>query len=636
MRGSFGNKVSALAIAVAVASAVLFGAGTAVAEEPRDDAFSYVTDPYGVVGSSERDLEYALADLNRSEGLDVRFVFVNDFSGADGQSWAESTRLLTGSTDQEILFAIETGGLEDGYSTAPNVKLTDQQIDAVYYDYVLPALKRGDWAGSVDAAVRGFESTFAAIHAADGSKSPSPAPSSKPVKPVPGFTASGKSESSVIGIIMLILIGVGVLSWVVIRRRLARKRLEAEAAGRESELGALVLALDDRIKAAREEIGFAEATFTDELVAPAKRQIDAVASEAVTLMTNYNAVLDIVDLRTRVGQLGQCLAAAHELDARLSEPMEYLRQLQAAAQNPGEALDRLGDDLAGLLQVAVEMQGTQQKLAGRCVGPDADALSRVCVDLAAACDRAQAAAANAQYSQGGSSDSAKGRSEPHRVDFLERYAAALQDSAGLSRALSIAEGVSRQLEELDRSVDIEIEALDAQISAAIDEAQGNPSCAESPRLLQYCQSAITSRNALACSLPRDPRIVVGRLAQVRIEVQRGRSTLSAAVQAQRAAQMQAQAQRAAQQSSYNSRAGTSDSEPSRHSSSWRSSSGTSGYSGSSSSSSSWTSSSSSSSSSSSRGGGGGRSSGGESDSSRGGGGGRSSDSSGRGGGGGRR
>ncbi|MYV65928.1 TPM domain-containing protein, partial [Streptomyces sp. SID2131] len=90
-----------------------------------------ITDRVGALGDRRASVEQALDRLYEQERVQLFVVYVRDFSGRSGQSWADATAERNGFGADDLLLAVATHDRRYGYSADPGSGLTQARLDAV-------------------------------------------------------------------------------------------------------------------------------------------------------------------------------------------------------------------------------------------------------------------------------------------------------------------------------------------------------------------------------------------------------------------------------------------------------------------------------------------------------------------------
>lgn len=299
------NRTAVAVLAAVVAAAPILGTSPrAAAADPVDLAGAYVADRTGVLAGSLDEVEAALDALYDRTGTGLYVAVVDRFSGAaDGQSWADASAVASGLGDDDLLLAIAVDDREYRWSVADVYPLSDAQLDGVAGDRLEPALRDDRWA---DALV-GF---------ADG---------------LGDELEGGPSFAPVLVVAAVVVaIAIGVV-WLVRRRSVRRPADGPTLAELDRDAGSLLVALDDALRDAEQELGFAEAQFGAAAVA------------------DFRATL--ADARARVGE---AFAIRQRLDdgdpespdearAQTARVIELCREAHAALQAQADDFARLRD-----------------------------------------------------------------------------------------------------------------------------------------------------------------------------------------------------------------------------------------------------------------------------------------------------
>ncbi|MGB7424242.1 MAG: TPM domain-containing protein, partial [Ornithinimicrobium sp.] len=137
----------------------LWAPSAAMAEEPLDLP-GQIYDSAGVLDGDEDQVQSALEDLQDERGLQLFVAFVDTFEGAgdnSGAAWAEATFNASGMGGDDVLLVVAVQDRKYGSYTTADSGLTRDQVVAVENDFVTPALADDDWAGAAVAAAQGYQ-----------------------------------------------------------------------------------------------------------------------------------------------------------------------------------------------------------------------------------------------------------------------------------------------------------------------------------------------------------------------------------------------------------------------------------------------------------------------------------------------
>ncbi len=377
--------------------------------DPPSRLATQVTDRVGALTAGRSQVDAALARLRTDTGLQLFVVFVDSFDGTAAQAWADRTAALSDLGDRDALLAVATEDRSYAYSFGPT-GLTDAQLEQVARDDIEPALTRSDWAGAVVGAADGYR---AAAAGAPGSG-------------IGGSTGIGLG-SLLCPLAMIAAVIIGALLWVRARRRGARGTqpgapdqldtdspqaggqpagpVDPHAASSTADLdaraNALLIELDDDLRASERELALATAQYGPTATAKFQQAFDAArqdVAEAFRLrMTLDEEPAPDEPARRRIFAeiITRCEAADARLDAE-SEQFDRLRDLEGRVEEVAAEVQRRSAAVEAALPAAESALHTIiQRYAGATVTAVQDNVRAARERLAFAADalrRARAAA----------------------------------------------------------------------------------------------------------------------------------------------------------------------------------------------------------------------------------------------------
>lgn len=313
-----------------------------------------ITDPAGVLSDTPA-VQAALDTLRADTDMQLFVVYVPTFDGLSGEDWANKTYALSGFGVDDALLAVATDDRRYGLVIDLDAPISDAQFSSISRA-VEDKLTAKDWDG-------------AAITAANTLRSE--------------LTGGGTSIITVLlvgGLIVLVVIGL--VMW-----RSSRKRASAgnPAEGQLSTLSTVdlnrrassaLVAIDDELKTAEQELGFAQAQFGDEATTRFAATLEA-SKERVTRAFTLRQQLDdetpeaepqarlmMAEIITICSEVAEALAAD-------SKPFDELRDLQAKAP---ELLAAAGRDIP---TIRARIEPARATLAGLALAYPASALASV-------------------------------------------------------------------------------------------------------------------------------------------------------------------------------------------------------------------------------------------------------------------
>ncbi|MFD9036106.1 TPM domain-containing protein [Streptomyces sp. NPDC059567] len=310
-----------------------------------------ITDTVGALGDRRSAVAQALDQLYDDRRIQLFVVYVRDFSGRSGQSWADATADRNGLGVNDLLLAVATHDRQYGYSADPASRFTQAQLDDVAQTAIEPALRQNDWAGAAIGAANGYGAVLAG--------QPVPAPTITPGDPDPGGGADeGTSGTDLV--LPIVLVGgagaVAAYAWTKRRRRTGAGSGAPPQTGQgwgtpkepaqvpleelDGQARQTLVATDDAVRTSQEELGFASAQFGDEAVRQFTEAV-AFAKEELTAAFRLRQKLDDAfpeDDATRRSMLDEIIRRCGEADTRLDAEAADFDRLRALGRNAPEAL----------------------------------------------------------------------------------------------------------------------------------------------------------------------------------------------------------------------------------------------------------------------------------------------------------
>lgn len=303
------------AAVAAVASAVLLAAGPGAAPavaDPPLDLPTAVTDLADVLPpADEARVATALAGLAEASPYQLFVVYVDSFDGLGNRAWADATAEASGLGRDDILLAVAVDDRRYQVSVDGDIALTDDALTRVEQDDIEPALRDDDWAGAAVAAAEGYE---------------------RAANPPAGAGTIVLRVVLVLG--ALALLGYGVAR--VVRHRRAADRAAAELDALDERSSRALVATDDAVAAAAQEVAFAEAQFGADAAAPfaaalaQARELLAEAFRSRQLLDDDEHDTDARRTSLAYAVLDGCTRVEQVLAAQ-QEPLAALRALHERA-----------------------------------------------------------------------------------------------------------------------------------------------------------------------------------------------------------------------------------------------------------------------------------------------------------------
>jgi uncharacterized membrane protein YgcG len=237
-----------------------------------------VTDQTERLSGREAEVEEAIDTVLRDRDVQVFVLFVATTDELNAPDFASETARQNslGANDALVLVAIDDR--TDAIWVADGLRqIDDAEIHSIIADDLEPRLRDGEFAGAAIAAVNAL-----------GEASIGTAATPVATRPVAGGGGATTGEPSggdgglVTFGLLLVLVGVALVGWWLWRRRqqlLAEGERNRRTARLARDANALLIATDERIRDAQQEIGFVEAEYGTEEVEPLKEAIAEAQSD---------------------------------------------------------------------------------------------------------------------------------------------------------------------------------------------------------------------------------------------------------------------------------------------------------------------------------------------------------------------
>ncbi|MFF7773233.1 TPM domain-containing protein [Streptomyces tanashiensis] len=308
-----------------------------------------ITDRVDALGDRRASVVQALDRLYDDRRVQLFVVYVRDFSGRSGQSWADATAERNALGLDDVLLAVATHDRQYGYSADPDSRLTQAQLDEVARTAIEPALRQNDWAGAAIGAANGYDAVLAGL--------PVPTPTLTPGPADPGAAPDDGTSAADLVLPLVLVGGAGAVAAYAYTRRRRRAETRTTPGGGQGwgppketappsleeldgEARRTLVATDDAVRTSQEELGFASAQFGEEAVRPFTEAVD-FAQEQLTASFRLRQKLDDSfpeDDSTRRTMLDEILRRCAEANARLDAETEDFDRLRALERTAPEAL----------------------------------------------------------------------------------------------------------------------------------------------------------------------------------------------------------------------------------------------------------------------------------------------------------
>ncbi|SBN63716.1 Uncharacterized membrane protein YgcG, contains a TPM-fold domain [Curtobacterium sp. 9128] len=474
-RGTSRRWAARLAAATITALLVLAPATAARATAPVGLDGAYVLDDADALTSSQQsDVEQAVQDLYSETKTQLYVVFVPEFTDpTDHGAWGDAVMSKNQIQNDSILLSIAVDERNYDVQQTNETSISSGDVESAVNDDLLPKLKADDWAGAATAFANGLAQT----------------------QQPPNLTW--------LWILLLVVVVAIVVIVLVIRTRnkrrtaAATKAQQASLADLERTAGAALVTIDDELRTAEQEVGFATAQFGPDAAKPFADAV-ATAQKNVRKAFTFQQQLDdeIPDSpQQRADWSNQIIAICEQAHAAIEEQTDSFDKLRSLEDGVEAAAVSLGEAVraapATVTDAAASLERIRSTYSGRTLATVADSVDQARQVLEYATERSQAA--DAAISSGD-----KGQAVVAVRDAQHALAQVQQLSAS-------ATGAEASFREATARVDAMRLDIEGDVAAARAMKTGGPDLAS---------AVVTAETVLRERLdPKDPIAAVDALTQ---------------------------------------------------------------------------------------------------------------------------
>ncbi|WP_181437847.1 TPM domain-containing protein [Curtobacterium sp. MCLR17_044] len=438
---------------------VLAPAATAHATAPVDLGGAYVLDEADALTASQQSkVEQAVQDLYSETQTQLYVVFVPSFTDpTDHTEWGRAVLEQNQIDTDGILLSVAVDERNYDVQQTNETAISSSDVENAVNDSLLPELKQGDWSG-------------AAVAFADG------------------LTQSQAPVDLTWLWILLLVVVVGLIVVVLVIRTRNKRRTAAATEAQEASLadlertaGGALVTIDDELRTAEQEVGFASAQFGPDAAKPFADAVQAAQREVRKAFTIRQQLDDeIPDTpQQRAEWANQIIVICERAHAAIEEQTEAFDQLRSLEDGIEDAAASLAQAVAAapasVGAAAAALDRVRARYTGRTLATVANNVDQAHQVLAFATERSNAATASIAAGDKGeavvavrdaqhalaqvqqltdgalaaeqSFDEATARAEAMRIDIQGDVAAARSLRSGgpdLAAAVTRAEAVLRQ------------------------------------------------------------------------------------------------------------------------------------------------------------------------------------------------
>jgi hypothetical protein len=356
--------------ATACIAAILFAAASSSMAAAEDvlRLDGPVTDSAGVLEGQASDVEGAIDRTLEQHHVQVFVLFVNTTGDVPMADYAQQTAATNSLGVDDALLAVAMDDRTDYIWISDGLDaITDDELDSILSEELEPRLRDGDAAGAAIAAVE-------ALGVANDSPAPTEAPIVPgPVTPVPsagsgggGAPSGGGIGSWIIALILLAGGGFLVYRWWESRRTSAQtaatgvpaappKPTELSGPELRQRANAMLIATDERIRDAQQEVDFAEAQYGPEAVVELRDAVAKASDELAQSFTLRQRLDDDQpeDEATREGMQREIVERTTRAQTMLDAETGRIRQLR----------DLERDAPATLIELPGRIEAVEERIA---------------------------------------------------------------------------------------------------------------------------------------------------------------------------------------------------------------------------------------------------------------------------------
>ncbi|MET3450224.1 TPM domain-containing protein [Curtobacterium sp. 1544] len=369
--------IGRLAAALLAVLLVLAPATTARATAPVDLGGAYVLDEANVLSSSQQsDIESAIKKLYDETQTQLYVVFVPTFTNpSEHAAWGDATMQRNQIDTDSIVLSIAVDDRIADVQQTNETSISASDAESAYNDDAVPALKNGDWAGAALAFANGLTDTQAP----------------------PNLTW--------LWILLLVVVVALVVIVLVIRARNKRRTAaatraqEASLADLERTAGGALVTIDDELRTAEQEVGFATAQFGADAAKPFAEAVAAAQQNVRKAFTIQQQLDDeIPDTpQQRADWANQIIAICEQAHASIEEQTDSFDKLRSLEDGVDEAAVALAEAVAAapasVSAAGAALERVRGAYGGRTLATVSDSVDQAQQVLAYATERSQAATA---------------------------------------------------------------------------------------------------------------------------------------------------------------------------------------------------------------------------------------------------
>jgi uncharacterized membrane protein YgcG len=477
----------------------LLVAPAALAAGPR--LTDHVTDQTGTLsGADKARVESSITSLANGANVDLWVFFVSTTGSQTAPAYARDTFDSNGMGGNDLLLVVAVDDHRYGWAQkAGATGLSDDQLTSLAGDNLDPHFRNGDYAGGL------IDFADAVGSAVVGGIPPTKVPA-VPATANPSSGSTSNSSSGDLGsllvffgiigaIFVVIVIVAGVRSWRL--SKLTAEERDKRTGDLARQANKLLVDTDDAITNAKQELGFAQAEFSDADCAPFVAALDKAQAELKAAFTLRQQLDDSTpeDPPTREqmyqGIIAHCQTAGAVIDEQ-EKRIQALRDLEKSAPQV----------LAALPKAIADLQAREQSIKGALTtlsGFAASSWAPIKGNAEEADKRG--AFAEDQVKKG---NAALAQTPPNTRDAASATRAAQDAIAQANQLLDAIENQARALQDAKSKLDAELAAAEADVNAAGAALKAGKSDPNLAGQLAQATTLLTQARSAASAAAPDP------------------------------------------------------------------------------------------------------------------------------------
>ena len=285
-------------------------------------------------------IESALNDLLIKDDVQLFVLFVETTGSRNVTDFATEVATQNSLGGNDALLVVALTDRSDALWLSDYLsRITNDEGQTVLTQQLEPRLRSGDYTGAIVAAIGGIS---AASRAGAVTAAPSVVPTGQP--------AGGLDLGWLNGVVLVVVAGAVIFTiFTVVRRRRTETLTEhARDTKRAEEANALLIRADESLRDAQQEMGYAEAQFTAEDVAPYREAVAAASAELKAAFTARQQLDDAVpeDPATRRALVEQIVTRATNALSLLEEQRKRVEEMRELEKRAPELLVQLKEQIA--------------------------------------------------------------------------------------------------------------------------------------------------------------------------------------------------------------------------------------------------------------------------------------------------